>query len=478
MLSEKLSLLIKNLSVRKTDLAALSGVNRTSLSHIISGKRIPNMYSDAMQKTIAGIYKYAFDNDKLDIISEAIDIDMPDDEEEIKEIIATWLYEDMSVKYFINRSEKNSYILSFKINFLMETLDISNIEMSQRLHIDPTLISRYRNAKRDINLTSTYSADIIGDIYRRIELSDDAPYISRISGINIDELSLDTFTEWLTNPDAPIINDKQNSSEIILDAFSSIASGNKKVAKSDDIAASQNISDTKNTSDTDNAAASIDNSSTYIGNEGLRRSVDRFFEAAITDKPECLYLYSDVSMAWMTEDEDFFKRWQMSMLTLVAGGVKIRIIHNVKRNSGEMTNAIVGWLPLYQTGMIEPYYFESRHRNNIFSHTIFINPKGYAITGMTVNGTEVKTIYNYHTDAAEIALLMDSYTHMSRKASPLIELSQDIPDEADAKTYTYNGIRIILHKNIVYLTHIKTGVNIGFKHPSMVQSFYDFCEGL
>ena len=73
---------------------------------------------------------------------------------------------------------------------------------------------------------------------------------------------------------------------------------------------------------------------------------------------------------------------------------------------------------------------------------------------------------------------MDSYTHMSRKASPLIELSKDIPDEVDAKTYTYNGIRIIFFDDVVYLTHIKTGVNIGFKHPSMVASFYDFCEGL
>ena len=165
------------------------------------------------------------------------------------------------------------------------------------------------------------------------------------------------------------------------------------------------------------------------------------------------------------------------MLNLIKSGVKIKIIHNVNRKRNELIQALTGWLPLYQTGMIEPYYFDEE-QTSIFSHTLFINPNGYAITSLSVSGTEDKCIYHYHTDKNECSLLCDNYALMLENAYPLIELSYVIPEKNNGKSYVYNGINIIITKKAVYLVHIETGANIGFKHPMLIDAFYDFCNNI
>ncbi len=464
MLKDRLNKLLDELKVTKLTISQYAGIDRTSISHAASGKRIYNKHSTATKKIVDGIYLYAKDSKKLKTVSKITGVDSRLSANNFKSGMIDWLYEGMPSKYLIDKKNYDKAIYISKVSVLLERYNISNAEISQKLKCDPSVISRYRNGGKDVNPTSKVSVGIANKIWNRIEETNDYKYICKVSGIKKDKLNKKSFKTWFTDYDAAIVIPRDANTKLILESFSATATTKpKRLRRSKSL-----ILPTKQ----DNAP------NTYIGNDGLRKAVEQFLSTALEKKPKELYLYSDNYMKWMTEDTEFFTKWQNAMLLLVQKGVKIIIIHNLRRSTPEMINAIAGWLPLYQTGMVEPYYYAHMSLSNAFSHTIFINPKGHAITGMPVKGMEDNCIYHYSTDSAEISLLNDSFKHMKESATPLVEHSDSIPSDTQINTYTYNGIDITITRDGVYLTHSETGVNIGLKHHMLVKIFKEFCEEL
>ncbi len=462
MLNDRISELLNSLHVTKLAISEYAGIDRTAISHVASGKRIHNRYSATITKIIDGIYQYAKDNDKLDTVNEITGVDTSLSDDDFKAALTDWLYVDMPPKYVIDKQNDDKATYLHKVNVLLDRFCISNAEISEKLQCDPAVVSRYRNGGKDVNPTSKVSVGIANEIWDRIEDTKDYTYISKASKIKRQNLDRKTFRYWFTDQRAAIVIPRDINTKRILETFSVTATTTPKRRRR-----SKNfILPIRQ----DNAPKS------YIGNEGLRQAVEQFFATALEKNPEKLFLYSDNPMAWMTEDPEFFTKWQNSMMLLIQKGVKIIIIHNLKRSTPEMTNAIAGWLPLYQTGMVEPYYYEHARLSSIFSHTLFINPNGHAITGLQVRGAAENSIYNYLTDSTEISMLCDGYSHMLEKATPLVEHPDSIPEDPENKTYEYNGINIVITEDAVYLTHIETGVNIGLKHPLLVKSFNEFCE--
>lgn len=463
MLNDRINELIKEIDATKLAISEYADIDRTYISHISSGKRIPNKHSASVVKLIDGIYRYAKDNDKLNTISEITGVDIALSSDDFKTGITDWLYEDMPTKYVIDKhGDTMTYI--YKINVLLDRFNISNAEITEKLNCDPAVISRYRNGGRDVNPASSFSLKLANELWDRVESAEDYSFISKSSGIKKDNLNRDSFQEWFTDYNAPIVIPRDSNAKSLLETFTVTATTKRKRLRR-----SKNfILPTKQE----------DAPMSYIGNEGLRQAVEQFFATALEKKPRYLCLYSDSSMEWMTEDPQFFTKWQNSMLLLIQKGVKIIIIHNLKRSTPELTNAIIAWLPLYQTGKVEPYYFEHARLSNIFSHSLFINPKGHAITGLQIKGTEENSIYHYLTDTNEISMLCDSYDKMKENAVPLVEHPDSIPKDNDSRTYEYNGINIVITKDGVYLTHNETGVKIGLKHHLLVKSFNEFCEEL
>ena len=158
--------------------------------------------------------------------------------------------------------------------------------------------------------------------------------------------------------------------------------------------------------------------SRYAGTEGLRSAVVRFLSDAAREGGELL-LYSDEPMDWMSGDPTYFALWASLMVKCVNNGVKIRIIHNVDRDSGEMADAIKGWFPLYISGMIEPYVFRKEH-NPRFYHTVFLRPGNACIHGFFPAGSGEHRWYEYVTDQELLELLELEYSAMLAAASPFL----------------------------------------------------------
>ena len=221
MLSDRLNTLINELQTNKSIIASYANINRTGISHIASGKRIPPKDSPSVTKIVDGIYKYALDNDKLSSLVTIVDIDNNASKRETKKAILNYLYGDMSEKYTVNKKSSSS-IISDKINLVMTLLNMTNKKLSNKLHTDPSQISRYRNGTRSINTSSTFATHLITCLWNEIIDHKETDSISSISGIPESTLNKDTFKSWLFDSDIPIkdISEKNNYAKKIIEAFS------------------------------------------------------------------------------------------------------------------------------------------------------------------------------------------------------------------------------------------------------------------
>ena len=110
----------------------------------------------------------------------------------------------------------------------------------------------------------------------------------------------------------------------------------------------------------------------FYGNEGKRRAVELFLtRLCAAGKPVTLLLYSDEDMVWLYEDSDFLRRWGALLARLLSLGGSIKMIHTLSRNATELMAAVQGWMPLYLTGGVEPYYCP-RLRDGVCRRSLFV----------------------------------------------------------------------------------------------------------
>ena len=134
----------------------------------------------------------------------------------------------------------------------------------------------------------------------------------------------------------------------------------------------------------------------------------RFLNAVIGARAGEIFLYSDQSMNWMTDDETFCAEWRRLMQDCIENGTVIYIIHNIERNTGEISRGVKHWLPLYPSGKIRSYYC-IREQDARFSTTLFLCPSVACVSGSSFMGTEDHTgIYRYDTGMQ----LLTSYGRM------------------------------------------------------------------
>ena len=104
----------------------------------------------------------------------------------------------------------------------------------------------------------------------------------------------------------------------------------------------------------------------YYGTEGKREAVLRLLQDYYaTDAPKELLIYTDEKVVWLSADAAYTQRWSETVLRLIERGVRIRIIHTVSRERGEMLDGLRRWTPLYLTGAVEAWYYP-KPRDGVF----------------------------------------------------------------------------------------------------------------
>lgn len=372
--SDRLNLVFREVGCSNSDVAKLANIHPSGISRFRNGERTPTPRNSQVRSLCAGLVEYSESSDKTWVICRICGIDEHDSKEELSSHLLMWLLEDsFSFRFFPD-----------KLNIIMNGLDISNSSMATAVHVDASVISRFRNNVR-VPSNDTILSNISTFIYETAMKNDQMDEL-----ISIIELPAD------------IVDHKDQSIEFIQNWFSGIGES----AEEKMVAAFLDKID-KFTPDAFPPLPELDmiapeairnsREESYKGIEGLRRAVVRFLgNAALSDTPTTLLLYSDQSMEWMTGDPQYRKVWAALMVYTLRAKNKIRIIHNIDRSRPEMVKAIEGWLPLYMSGLLEAY-IHRKSAGERFSHTMFISPGKEAVTASFPTGMEDEVEYDYFT---------------------------------------------------------------------------------
>lgn len=293
-----------------------------------------------------------------------------------------------------------------KLNLLMTLQNIPNNKLAKALSLDPSLISRWRNGSRELPKHSEYIetlATYFVTIYK------DKSRLCELMNIEYDQNST-TASSIQTHLMAWLLDEQSSNSALVsrfieklnqmkppltsapLPEFVTLAAGGKKLSVE-----------------------------TYQGNAGKREAVIRFLSAIIVHPTPCtLLLFSNESMAWMTETEDFYIKWALLLLEVLKRGHRIKIIHTINRTTDELLVAIEKWLPLYMSGQIEPFYYPN-YQDSLFKRTLFIAPDIAALTSSTITDSEPSEQLYYH-DQHMISQLILEFDAYLKHCRPLMRI--------------------------------------------------------
>lgn len=169
-------------------------------------------------------------------------------------------------------------------------------------------------------------------------------------------------------------------------------------------------------------APAADMTEIFYGTEGKREAVAAFLSEIITQEvPRTLLLFSEENFDWLTENREFAVVWASLLQQVLMKGNRIKIIHNISRHLDEMLAGISEWVPIYMTGMVEPYYYP-KTRDGIFQRTIFIAPGIAAVLSTSVTGRTSKTANYFVRDKKAVDAAVAEFNDYFELCKPLLHV--------------------------------------------------------
>jgi hypothetical protein len=212
-------------------------------------------------------------------------------------------------------------------DMLLNAFGISGKELAELLHIDSSLVSKWKNNKRNMKSNSPHLINIVQHFMS----------LDSISGYK-------TIKSLLGNGSDSSVNSQAELSLALKRWLMSNATESSEAALLQDF-----IQATKKGKE-----------HTYLqfqGNEGKRQAILTMLKIATSFEPAqeiwcCMY----GSQEWFVENEDFIQEWRATNLEFLNAGNTIHVIHPLDRQYKVLAYSLMMWLPLYLTGRVYPYY--------------------------------------------------------------------------------------------------------------------------
>ena len=261
MLANRLNDLLSTLNLTNTRLAAYAGFDRTNISHLKNTKLPPSPRSKTVKKLIAGILSFAEDNNATDQLCHLIQCDEALPPDEIENAILHWLFpEQPNAEKNAGFPLKSSHIVTSRLVQAMALSELTNAHLAQKLHIDPSLVSRYRTGAR-MPTPNSKTAELLCDLlYDDIISQGHGAELANLMQTEASAMDVSLFYFWLYENHS--LRDEQiQSAKQFLSAFNSFsaAPSNTSFAVDEDCL-TEILSDTRKL---------------YVGKNGLREAVLR-----------------------------------------------------------------------------------------------------------------------------------------------------------------------------------------------------------
>ena len=386
--SEQLNAYISELNCTAKELTDVSGLSASVLSRYRTGSRVPTTDSEQFMQLVQGIATIANERGYSEFTVEKIQKTLEDCLQD-----ATFPYE------------------LFQINFdtLLTSLSINVADLSHFLNFDSSYISRIRKGQRRPSNPQDFAENVSKYIAGHCSESDKVTIAKLVhcttDEINNDSLCRDKIIHWL-------LNEQFEKKDVVLPFLSKLDEFDL-----NEFIRSIHFDELKVPS----VPFQLPTSKNYYGIDEMCEGTLDFFKATVLSKSkEDLIANDDTPMADKANGTDFMKKYIFAVALTLKKGLHIHFIHNINRPFEEMMMGLEGWIPMYMTGQISPYYLKDVH-NKLFGHFLYSSGaaalSGECIMDYHQNGkmylTKNKTEMSYYRQRALDIL---------SKASPLMDI--------------------------------------------------------
>ena len=232
-----------------------------------------------------------------------------------------------------------------RLNIMMKALDISGKDLSKIIHVDDSLISKWRCGKRSLKTNSIYLKKIT-DTFLSLDKSNNYSNIKKllveeyddIHSCNEEEIEIYLKT-WLSL--------EGKSEQDKLELFEAL--------KYDD---------------------DVDVTMMYHfhGNGGRRKASQYFKDYLIQlNEPTEILSFTTEDGTWFSEDDEYMRVTVKKQLELIEMGYTYNVIHPVNRSYEQIANSLYSWLQVHVTGKTIAHYIPD-YSNDMIRYSFIIVP--------------------------------------------------------------------------------------------------------
>jgi hypothetical protein len=187
----------------------------------------------------------------------------------------------------------------------------------------------------------------------------------------------------------------------------------------------------------------------YYGLDGYKDAqLEVLKQSAFFKSKEDIFCYSNMPMIEASKDLKFTKKYMMYLAFILKKGIRLNIVHDLDRPFKELMLGLEGWIPLYMTGQINPYYFKN---NSNYLYSIIECVSGNAILhGQCVTGNLDKCKLLVSTKKDDINYYRENSNLLLKKANPLMNIYTPEKKNEFIKIYN-NNLNIKNKRNNILL---------------------------
>lgn len=416
---ELLNEYINKIDCTSKELAEKSTLSNSTISRYRSGERVPtpdfNSESCVIKLLSAGLVNLAAEKE----------VDFPSKDTVIASLLSSLENKDFS-------------ITADKINRLIDSLKINASNLANALSYDPSYISRVRSNKRQPYDIPAFIKKLSQYVVEHYKSDSDKETVAVLMGVPVMQIRDNTayfnkLSEWLSSDVASTVAYTQDPSSFLkkFDEFNL-----------EDYIESIHFNDIK----VPTLPFYFGSNKNYYGLKEMGEGELDFFKATVLSKSmEDVTMCNDMPIEDLSQTPDYPKKWMFGLAVMLKKGLRINMIHNLNRPFNELMIGLEGWIPLYMTGQVTPYYLNEKP-SEVYNHLHYTSGD-YALCGESIVSHHEKGHYYLTKKKDEVAMYKDYNRYILDKALPLMQIfkEENLEKFADFLPSTQNCPKGIIH---------------------------------
>ena len=420
--AERLHQYLHQLDCTAKELSDASQLSKSMVSRYLSGERVPAADGRSLQRLAHGIALLSQRQAESALSEEAV----------MDELRRTLSGIEIDYDSFCSN-----------LSLLLKSLSVNNNDLAKSLNFDPSYISRILSGQRRPGNLPKFLSGVSQYIARRYGDEIHAPIIAELTGCTPEEAA---ETSACVQVISRFLGSNAVQEESPMKGF---------LTKLDSFDLAEYIRAIRfGEMRVPTAPFQFPHAKAYHGLKEMMDCELDFLKLTVLSKSrEDVFIYSEMPLEQMSKDPDFPKKWLYGVALILKKGLHLNMIHNVDRPFREMLLGLEGWIPMYMTGQISPYYFKNR-QSDVFLHHLKTSGAA-ALYGEAIAGHHAEGRYFLSNSKEDVRYYQNEARLMLQKALPLMQIytgDRQRDFERSMTTLMASGSRRMIYSSLPIFT--------------------------